>query len=98
MIDLEELRFLTLDGSLLLEYGLAFSMDYRRSVRAIRQGDGTGFGRLQSSPMAEAAAHFQGLRAAAAEQQLRLADGRWCDSLLLPAIHSAVTELYPLQR
>ncbi len=98
MIDLEELRFLALDGAVLLEYGLAFALDYRRSICAIRLGDGTGFGRLQGRPMAEAAAHFEGLRAAAERQPLRSADGRWCDGLLLPTIHAAVTELYPLQR
>jgi len=47
--------------------------------------------------MAEAVEHFDGLKAAAAQQPLRTAAGRWSDGLLLPAIHEAVTGMYPLQ-
>ena len=98
VVDIEELRFLAPDGALLIEYGLAFSLDNSHcSTRAVRLGDGTGFGRLQGRRLAEATAHFEGLRAAAEQQPLRAAGGRWSDGLLLPAIHAAVTEMYLLQ-
>lgn len=31
------------------------------------------------------------------DQPLRAPDGRWADGLLLPAIHAAVTDLFPLR-
>ena len=97
-VDLEELRFVTPDGSPLVEYGLAFALDNMRcSTRAIRLSDGTGFGRLQGRSLADAPAHFAALRAAAEQQPLRTTEGRWSDGLLLPAIHGAVTRRYPVQ-
>ena len=97
-VDVEELRFLATDGHLLAEYGLAHALDNsRKSTRAIWLGDGTGFGRLQGRSLANAPAHFAALRTAAEQQPLRTATGGWSDSLLLPAIHEAVTCMYPLQ-
>ena len=76
-VDLEELRFLTTDGSLLLEYGLSYALDsHRRTTRMLRLGSGPGFGRLQGRPLDEAAAHFAALREAAKQQPLRTASGR----------------------
>ena len=102
-VEVEELRFLAADGALLAEYGIRWALDNSRcSVHSLRLGAAaaggpTGFGRLQPRPMSEAAPHFSALTAAAAAQPLRAADGRWADGLLLPAIHSAVTERYKLQ-
>ena len=97
-VDVEELRFLAADGRLLAEYGLAHALDNsRKSTRAIRLGNGTGFGRLQGRPLADAPAHFAALRAAAEQQPLKTAAGRWSDSLLLPATLGAATRMYPLQ-
>lgn len=97
-VDLEELRFLTTDGSLLAEYGLAYALEkIRCTTRSIRLGGGTGFGRLQGRPLGEAPAHFAAMRAAAEQQPLHTAEGRWSDGLLLPAIHAAVLHMFPLQ-
>ncbi len=97
-VELEELRFLTADGALLAEYGLAHGLDNsRKSIRAIRLGDGTSFGRLQSRLLTEATAHFAALRAAAERQPLRTAAGHWSDGVLLTAIHQAVVSKYPAQ-
>lgn len=97
-VDMEELRFLAPDGSLLVEFGLAHALDNsRKSTRAIRLGDGTGFGRLQGRPLGEAPAHFAALRAGAEQQPLRTAAGRWSDGLLLPAALAAVKRMFPLQ-
>ena len=98
-VELEELRFLLPSGTLLLEFSLAFSLGDSgcRSTRAVRLGDGTGFGRLQGRPLAEAHPQFLGMCAAAGHQPLRGPDGRWEDGLLLPAIFLAVRLLFPLQ-
>ena len=97
-VELEELRFLAPDGRLLVEYGLAYALDLSRgSTRMLRLGTSAGFGRLQGRPGAEAAPHFAALLAAAEALPLRTAAGHWRDELLLPAIHAAVTRLYPLQ-
>lgn len=98
VVELEELRFLSPDGTALAEYGLAWSMDNACcSVRSMRLG-GIGFGRMQDRPMSEAEAQLDALAGGAAMQPLRTPDGRWADGILLPAIHAAVTyEAFRLQ-
>ena len=97
-LELEELCFLTPEGTLIAEYGLAYALDEQRSsLCTIRLSNGTGFGRLQGQPLTQLMAHVEALQATTAKQPMKTAARRWSDSLLLTAIHFGVILNFFLQ-
>lgn len=94
-VQLEELHFPGLGLGYELQWAL---INGTCSVRSMRIGV-DGYGRLQPAPLTDAATHVAALaEAAGALPSLRRPDGCWCDEVLLPACHAAVTAMYPLQQ